>query len=102
MKHLSLLVVQVLLPENSDKFKSMTLGQYIEMEKYSDLFKTCYLLPMCAAVWSVPFETVSDFPVIVLVRFWVNHHLLDVFQRPRWRVVKDRSYNYVKKVLACE
>lgn len=38
----------------------------------------------------------------MLIRFWVNHHLLDVFQRPRWRVVKGRSREYVKKVAAGE
>ena len=35
------------------------------------------------------------FPVVSLVRFWANHHLLDVVQRPCWRVVKGRSRNYV-------
>lgn len=28
----------------------------------------------------------------------VNHHLLDIFQRPLWRVVKGRSNEYVKRV----
>lgn len=36
----------------------------------------------------------------MLVRFWVNHHLLDLVQRPCWRVVKGRSKSYVDKVLA--
>ena len=36
----------------------------------------------------------------MLVRFWANHHLLDLFQRPVWRVVKDRSRTYVQKILA--
>jgi len=36
----------------------------------------------------------------MLVRFWVNHHLLDLTQRPIWRVVKDRSRTYVQKILA--
>lgn len=35
----------------------------------------------------------------LLVRFWVNHHLLDIFQRPLWRVIKGRSQAYVTKVL---
>lgn len=38
----------------------------------------------------------------MLVRFWVNHHLLDLVQRPCWRVVKGRSKSYVDKVLAGE
>lgn len=43
---------------------------------------------------------VLAFPVQMLVRFWVNHHLLDLVQRPCWRVVKGRSKSYVDKVLA--
>lgn len=34
----------------------------------------------------------------MLVRFWINHHLLDLFQRPLWRVVRGRSETYVKHV----
>jgi predicted NAD/FAD-binding protein len=45
---------------------------------------------------------VLAFPVQMLVRFWVNHHLLDLVQRPCWRVVKGRSKTYVDKVLAGE
>lgn len=55
---------------------------------------------MCAAIWSVPFSTVMEFPIQVLVQFWRNHHLLEVFQRPVWRVVKDRSIQYVNQVLS--
>lgn len=45
-------------------------------------------------------KQVLAFPVQMLVRFWVNHHLLDLVQRPCWRVVKGRSKSYVDKVLA--
>jgi predicted NAD/FAD-binding protein len=45
---------------------------------------------------------VLAFPVQMLVRFWVNHHLLDLVQRPCWRVVKGRSKTYVDKVLSGE
>ena len=41
---------------------------------------------------------VLEFPVQMLIRFWVNHHLLDIFQRPLWRVIKGRSRTYVDKV----
>ncbi len=45
------------------------------------------------------FCQVLAFPVGMLIRFWVNHHLLDLFQRPCWRVVRGRSKKYVDKVL---
>lgn len=39
------------------------------------------------------------FPVVMLVRFWENHHLLDLVQRPVWRVVAHRSRQYVRKIV---
>jgi hypothetical protein len=39
-------------------------------------------------------------PITTLVRFWENHHLLDLVQRPVWRVVKDRSRSYVNAICA--
>lgn len=41
-------------------------------------------------------------PIVTLVRFWANHHLLDLVQRPVWRVVKDRSRSYVSAICAGE
>ena len=41
-----------------------------------------------------------SFPVVMLVHFWVNHHLLDLVERPVWRIVKGRSRNYVTKIIS--
>ncbi len=38
--------------------------------------------------------------MVMLVRFWANHHLLDLAQRPLWRVVRGRSRTYVDAILA--
>mmetsp|Transcript_4016 Transcript_4016/g.5348 ORF Transcript_4016/g.5348 Transcript_4016/m.5348 type:complete len:1587 (+) Transcript_4016:149-4909(+) len=84
----------------SEKWKKITLGQYLDLRGYSNTFREQYLLPMTAAVWSVPNETMLDFPVIPLVRFWDNHHLLHPLgARPCWRVVKARSEKYVDAVI---
>ena len=75
------------------------LASQLSCFRYGQAFKDLYVLPMCAAVWSVPAAQVLDFPVQMLVRFWVNHHLLDLLQRPLWRVVKGRSESYVRRAL---
>ena len=89
----------VLLEKHETEYSGMVLGEYLEKNGYSECFKTDYLLPMCAAVWSVPSRQVLAFPVQMLIRFWVNHHLLDVMKRPCWRVVKGRSKSYVQEIL---
>ena len=47
-------VAQVLLPEAAATYGRMSLGAYLARRGYSEAFKRSYLLPMCAAVWSVP------------------------------------------------
>eukprot|EP00290_Baffinella_frigidus_P006560 CAMPEP_0180119682 /NCGR_PEP_ID=MMETSP0986-20121125/2117_1 /TAXON_ID=697907 /ORGANISM="non described non described, Strain CCMP2293" /LENGTH=1139 /DNA_ID=CAMNT_0022058709 /DNA_START=62 /DNA_END=3481 /DNA_ORIENTATION=+ len=81
-------------------YDKMSLGAYLKKHGYSKGFTNNYLLPMCAAVWSVSNKQVLDFDVQVMIRFWVNHHLLDLVDRPLWRVVKDRSRSYVAAVIA--
>jgi predicted NAD/FAD-binding protein len=49
----------------NDAFKGVTLGQYLKRGWYSKVFCSKYLLPMCAAIWSVPTASVLDFPVQV-------------------------------------
>ena len=68
--------------------------------KYSDSFTYNYVLPMCAAIWSVSNKQCFAFNIQVLVRFWANHHLLDLIERPQWRVVKNRSRSYVERVIS--
>jgi predicted NAD/FAD-binding protein len=89
----------VLEPENADKYKSVTLGVYLDTNGYSTRFRKEYILPTMAAVWSVPNKLMCEFPVVPLVAFMANHHLLNPLgNRPRWRVVKGRSERYVDAV----
>lgn len=52
--------MQVLDPEQTHVYRDMTLDHYLDSKGYSEGFKYNYVLPMCAAVWSVPNATVSS------------------------------------------
>jgi predicted NAD/FAD-binding protein len=82
------------------EFSWMTLGQYLTRRGYSRFFTENYVVPMCAAIWSCSDRDALDFPVVTLVRFWVNHHLLNLVERPLWRVVRGRSEAYVDAIVA--
>ena len=82
-----------------DTYKTVNVAQYLNRHSYSKSFTEQYFLPMCAAIWSVSHKQCLEFPIQVLVRFWVNHHFFDIFVRPKWRVVKNRSRSYVAKVI---
>jgi predicted NAD/FAD-binding protein len=52
---------KVLEPAVHHVYRDMTLQQYLQQHKYSRAFTHNYVLPMCAAVWSVPNSQVGGF-----------------------------------------
>jgi uncharacterized protein len=76
----------------------LSLGEYLERERYSEAFKQWYLLPMAAAIWSCPTAKMLDFPATTLIRFFKQHGLLQVTNRPQWMTVKNGSRSYVEKL----
>lgn len=76
-----------------------SLGGFLRREGYSAQFRDHYLLPMAAAIWSCPTETMLAFPLESFVRFFANHGLLGLRDRPRWRTVVGGSRRYVEAML---
>ncbi|MEL7185194.1 MAG: FAD-dependent oxidoreductase [Pseudomonadota bacterium] len=79
---------------------SVTVGDYLREQRYSDEFTYNYLVPMVAAIWSAEPAAVADMPADFLVRFFGNHGLLQLKDRPQWRVIEGGSREYVKKLVA--
>ncbi len=77
-----------------------TLGDYLFRNGYSHEFVDHYLVPMAAAIWSAEPVSILDMPVAFLVRFFANHGLLQLNDRPIWRVIKGGSREYVHKLVA--
>ncbi|GMH08595.1 hypothetical protein Nepgr_010435 [Nepenthes gracilis] len=78
--------------------RSQTLGNFIKLRGYSELFQQAYLVPICASIWSCPSEQVMSFSAFSILSFCQNHHLLQLFGRPQWLTVKGHSHCYVNKV----
>jgi hypothetical protein len=72
-----------------------TLGQYLDRHRYSRVFADNHIVPMASALWSSPSQQILQFPMSHLVRFMANHHMLQVSDRPQWRVVRGGSQRYV-------
>lgn len=87
---------RILSQQNVD----MTLGDYLAEQDYGVAFRNDYLLPMASAIWSAKAELVCQMPLLFFVRFFHNHGLLTVADRPQWRVIEGGSREYVKKVVA--
>lgn len=73
-----------------------SLGDYLEQNRYSALFRNAHLIPMASALWSSPSATILDFPAKYLVRFMDHHRMLQVEGRPQWRVVQGGSSTYIE------
>ena len=78
----------------------LSLGEYLAREKYSKAFIDYHILPMAAAIWSTGTDDVRDFPVKSFVRFFVNHGLFMLKNRPQWHTVKGGSKRYVEQLTA--
>jgi predicted NAD/FAD-binding protein len=79
---------------------ALTLGEYLDSQGYSRQFLEHYILPMGAAIWSAGTETMRNFPARYFVRFFHNHGMLTVDDRPQWRTVRGGSARYVERLTA--
>jgi predicted NAD/FAD-binding protein len=80
--------------------RSQTVGQYLLRHGYCREFMDDYLVPMAAAIWSAEPLAVHDMPLDFLVRFFDNHGLLQLEDRPVWRTIEGGSREYVSKLVA--
>ncbi len=79
---------------------SLSLGSWLDSRSYSKAFIDRHIVPMGAAIWSAPLGEILDFPAAAYARFFSNHGLLQMSNRPEWRTVKGGSRNYVSKLMA--
>jgi predicted NAD/FAD-binding protein len=82
-----------------DESEEIGLGEYLERGGYGRMFRDYHILPMGAAIWSTDPERMLGFPARFFVRFFQNHGLLSVNERPTWRVVKGGSRAYVDRLV---
>ena len=75
-----------------------TLAEFLEAGHYSSAFVDWYLVPMGAAIWSADPESFLRFPAAAFIRFFDNHGLLGVRNRPEWRTVIGGSARYVEAI----
>ena len=77
-----------------------TLGAYLDAAGFGAELVRDYLVPMGSALWSIPPAKVLDMPAEFFVRFFENHGMLTVDNRPEWRVVQGGSQRYVEALIA--
>ncbi|EJZ59996.1 NAD/FAD-binding protein [Pseudomonas fluorescens R124] len=77
-----------------------TLDDYLKAGGYGERFILHYIVPMGSAIWSMPMAEMLNFPLQFFVRFFKNHGLLSVSDRPQWQVIEGGSSAYVAPLTA--
>ena len=80
--------------------QKITLGDYLVKNKLSVSFINFHLIPMVSAIWSMPPYEASKMPLKFFLKFFQNHGLFKLKNRPQWYTVAKRSRTYVAKVLS--
>lgn len=78
----------------------MTLDDYLKAGGYGERFILHYIVPMGAAIWSMSMAEMLNFPLQFFVRFFKNHGLLSVSDRPQWQVIEGGSSAYIAPLTA--
>ena len=87
-------------PEFLGQDACLSLGDYLQRERYSQAFIEQYIIPMGAAIWSSDPQYMMTMPADYFIRFFKNHGLLSVNQRPQWRVIRGGSREYIQPLTA--
>jgi predicted NAD/FAD-binding protein len=83
------------LAEEGSALDTKTLDSFVDELKVGQLFRDNYLYPMCAAIWSASLSDAAKFPLGFFLRFFMNHGLLNVTDRPQWAVINGGSRSYI-------
>ncbi len=80
--------------------ENITLGKYLEKLNVSDYFIKFHIIPMVSAIWSMPPYEAKQMPLSFFLKFFQNHGLFKLKNRPQWFTVSNRSRTYVDKILS--
>ncbi len=80
--------------------EDVTLDEYLKSINVSQLSIDNYIIPMGASIWSTNPDKMLDMPALFFLKFLSNHGLLNISNRPQWRVVCNGSKSYVEKLIA--
>ena len=76
-----------------------TLGEYLKLNDYPEEFIQHFIIPIGAAIWSTVPHHMMNMPAIFFIRFFDNHGLLQIVDRPNWWVITGGSKRYVEKMV---
>ena len=83
----------------NDSVEEITFGEFLKRGGYSKALKNNYALPMASAIWSAKSKVIENANFRFFAQFFENHGMLNVNDRPQWRVIKGGSKQYTLKLI---
>lgn len=86
-----------LLKEDLDS--SVTWGEFLNQNKFSDYFVKHYAIPVVSCVWSSGDGDSLQYPAKHLFEFLNHHGMLELGNSPIWKTIIGGSNTYVEAIL---
>jgi predicted NAD/FAD-binding protein len=83
----------------SPPLPDVTLDDFLDRGGFGHAFRARYLYPMAAAIWSCPRGQVGRFPAVSFLRFFANHGLIRLAERPQWLTVDGGAGTYMRRLV---
>jgi uncharacterized protein len=78
----------------------LTLEGYLLQNAYSRGFIDRHILPIAGSIWSSGQGDIAKYPFKAFVKFFANHKLFMLGDRPLWQTVKGGARSYVEALAA--
>ena len=73
---------------------SANINDWLNQNNFSNFFKQNYILPMSASIWSCSEDSICEFPMRSLSKFFYNHGLLNLIKRPTQVEMENLGQNW--------
>jgi predicted NAD/FAD-binding protein len=78
----------------------ITMQDFLALNRFGEDVAQRYVLPMAGAIWSCPKDAILNFNALSMLRFYENHGLLNIHDRPQWYTVRNGARTYIDKILS--
>jgi predicted NAD/FAD-binding protein len=78
----------------------VSLGDWLERQRFSREFIDRLIVPQASAVWSADPRQMWTLPARFMAEFFCNHGMLGFSGRPAWRTIRGGSATYVRALTA--
>lgn len=78
----------------------ISITEFLERHHFSAQFRECYLIPMMSSIWSKNKEDTLNCSAHFIFKFYANHGLMDLYNRPPWYVISRGSKSYISPMIA--